>query len=98
MENIASPVHEDSALHCKRLGARSVLRPLLYDDHPRDARGWQEVPSPELSRRSLHRLRRAGRVASVAEFERERLRERTLLGLDRAKAQGKTLGRPVDDG
>jgi len=56
------------------------------------------VPSPELSRRSLHRLRRAGRVASVAEFERERLRERTLLGLDRAKAQGKTLGRPVDDG
>ena len=36
MENIASPVHEDSALHCKRLGARSVLRPLLYDDHPRD--------------------------------------------------------------
>ena len=58
----------------------------------RDARGWQEVPSPELSRRSLHRLRRAGRVASVAEFERERLRERTLLGLDRAKAQGTTLG------
>ena len=36
LENIASAVHEDSALHCKRLGARSVLRPLLYDDHPRD--------------------------------------------------------------
>jgi putative DNA-invertase from lambdoid prophage Rac len=34
----------------------------------------------------------------VAEFERERLRERTLLGLDRARAQGKRLGRPVDDG
>jgi hypothetical protein len=33
------------------------------------------------------------RASSVAEFERERLRERTLLGLDRAKAQGKTLGR-----
>ena len=30
-----------------------------------------------------------GIFASVAEFERERLRERTLLGLDRAKAQGK---------
>jgi DNA invertase Pin-like site-specific DNA recombinase len=38
-----------------------------------------------------------GIFASVAEFERERLRERTLLGLDRAKAQGKRLGRPVND-
>jgi DNA invertase Pin-like site-specific DNA recombinase len=38
-----------------------------------------------------------GIFASVAEFERERLRERTLLGLDRARTQGKRLGRPVDD-
>jgi DNA invertase Pin-like site-specific DNA recombinase len=38
-----------------------------------------------------------GIFASVAEFERERLRERTLLGLDRARSQGKRLGRPVDD-
>src|SRR5919106_377108 len=38
-----------------------------------------------------------GIFASVAEFERERLRERTLLGLDRARAQGKRLGRAVDD-
>jgi len=37
-----------------------------------------------------------GIFASVAEFERERLRERTLLGLDRARAQGKQLGRPSD--
>jgi DNA invertase Pin-like site-specific DNA recombinase len=37
-----------------------------------------------------------GIFASVAEFERERLRERTLLGLDRARAEGKQLGRPVD--
>jgi DNA invertase Pin-like site-specific DNA recombinase len=37
-----------------------------------------------------------GIFASVAEFERERLRERTLLGLDRARAQGKRLGRPID--
>jgi DNA invertase Pin-like site-specific DNA recombinase len=37
-----------------------------------------------------------GIFASVAEFERERLRERTLLGLDRARAQGKRLGRPVN--
>src|ERR1044072_6171450 len=37
-----------------------------------------------------------GIFASVAEFERERLRERTLLGLDRARAAGKRLGRPVN--
>jgi DNA invertase Pin-like site-specific DNA recombinase len=37
-----------------------------------------------------------GILGSIAEFERERLRERTMLGLDRAKAQGKRLGRPAD--
>lgn len=41
----------------------------------------------------------AGRVfaynmAAFANFERERIRERTLLGLARARAQGKRLGRP----
>lgn len=30
----------------------------------------------------------------VAEFERERLKERTRAGLDRARKEGKTLGRP----
>ena len=33
-------------------------------------------------------------IAAMANFERDRLRERTLLGLARAKAQGKKLGRP----
>ena len=32
--------------------------------------------------------------ASFAEFEREIIRERTLEGLERVKAQGKKLGRP----
>jgi putative DNA-invertase from lambdoid prophage Rac len=32
-------------------------------------------------------------LGAIAEFERERLRERTNLGLDRARAQGKRLGR-----
>jgi len=32
--------------------------------------------------------------ASFAQFEREIIRERTLEGLARVKAQGKTLGRP----
>jgi putative DNA-invertase from lambdoid prophage Rac len=33
-------------------------------------------------------------LAAIAEFERERIRERVLAGLQRAKAQGKRLGRP----
>jgi len=33
-------------------------------------------------------------LASMANFERDRIRERTLLGLARAKSQGKKLGRP----
>jgi DNA invertase Pin-like site-specific DNA recombinase len=34
-------------------------------------------------------------LAAVAEFERERIRERVLAGLQRAKSQGKRLGRPL---
>jgi len=37
-------------------------------------------------------------LASMANFERDRIRERTLLGLARARAQGKKLGRPTKDG
>lgn len=33
-------------------------------------------------------------LAAMANFERDRIRERTLLGLARAKAYGKKLGRP----
>lgn len=33
-------------------------------------------------------------LGAFAEFEREVIRERTMAGLDRAKAQGKKLGRP----
>jgi DNA invertase Pin-like site-specific DNA recombinase len=33
-------------------------------------------------------------IGSLAEFERELIRERTILGLDRARKQGKKLGRP----
>lgn len=35
-----------------------------------------------------------GVMASFAEFERERIRERVLAGLHRARTQGKRLGRP----
>ena len=37
-----------------------------------------------------------GILGSIAEFERERLRERTILGLDRVRRKGTKLGRPVD--
>lgn len=33
-------------------------------------------------------------LSSFAQFERDIIRERTLAGLERAKAEGKTLGRP----
>lgn len=33
-------------------------------------------------------------LAAMANFERDRIRERTLMGLARARAQGKRLGRP----
>jgi DNA invertase Pin-like site-specific DNA recombinase len=33
-------------------------------------------------------------LAALAEFERERIRERVIAGLARARAQGKRLGRP----
>lgn len=33
-------------------------------------------------------------LAAMANFERDRIRERTLLGLARVRAQGKRLGRP----
>ena len=33
-------------------------------------------------------------LAALAEFERERIRERVMAGLQRARAQGKKLGRP----
>lgn len=36
----------------------------------------------------------ANMLAIMANFERDRIRERTLLGLARARAQGKRLGRP----
>ena len=35
-------------------------------------------------------------LAAIAEFERARIQERVLAGLARAKAQGKRLGRPVE--
>lgn len=33
-------------------------------------------------------------IAAMAEFERELIRERTIAGLERARAEGKPLGRP----
>ena len=33
-------------------------------------------------------------LGAIAEFERERIRERVLAGLQRARKQGKRLGRP----
>ena len=37
-------------------------------------------------------------LAAVAEFERSLIRERTLLGIAKARASGKRIGRPHEDG
>ena len=37
-------------------------------------------------------------LAAMANFERDRIKERTMLGLARARAQGKKLGRPKKKG
>ncbi len=37
-------------------------------------------------------------LASMANFERDMIRERTMLGLARARAQGKKIGRPSKSG
>jgi DNA invertase Pin-like site-specific DNA recombinase len=39
----------------------------------------------------------ANLLAALANFERDRIRERTMLGLARVKAQGKKLGRPFKE-
>jgi hypothetical protein len=45
-------------------------------------------------RSTVERLATMGVIATVAEFERDLLIERTQSGLARAKSEGKTLGRP----
>src|SRR4051794_5794558 len=59
------------------------------------------APKPTLDqiRRALNLRRRAGKmtmqvIAAVAEFERDLLVEQTQAGLARARAEGKSVGRP----
>lgn len=52
-----------------------------------------------MNRRASNTSTPAGRLqlhilSAIAEFERERVRERVVAGLRRAKAEGKKLGRP----
>ena len=59
------------------------------------AQGWMMMALKE----QIDLSSAAGRMmahilAAMASFERERIRERTLLGLARVRAQGKKLGRP----
>lgn len=51
------------------------------------------ISTPPASRRSAS-FAKPGVIATVAEFERDLLIERTQAGLARAKSEGKTLGRP----
>jgi DNA invertase Pin-like site-specific DNA recombinase len=50
-------------------------------------------PRPEFSR-SVKHSGSSAILGAIAEFERARIAERVRAGLQRAKAQGKRLGRP----
>lgn len=52
-----------------------------------------DLPAPDLS--STNGKLMLQLMGAFAEFERNRIRERTSEGLQRAKAEGKKLGRPV---
>ncbi|HHA3594075.1 TPA: recombinase family protein [Salmonella enterica subsp. enterica serovar Newport] len=55
-----------------------------------------DLPVPDLGSSAGKLMRQL--MGAFAEFERNRIIERTREGLERAKAEGKTLGRPVADG
>ncbi|EFF4796170.1 recombinase family protein [Escherichia coli] len=55
-----------------------------------------DLPVPDLGSSAGKLMRQL--MGAFAEFERNRIIERTREGLERAKAEGKRLGRPVADG
>ncbi len=71
--------------HGRACHSRSARRGRCPRALPRTRRGGSRLPAGKMT---------MGVIAAVAEFERDLLVERTQSGLSRAKAQGKTLGRP----
>ncbi|MEQ1761359.1 MAG: recombinase family protein, partial [Vicinamibacterales bacterium] len=79
------------------MGLRAFALQKFFRECPPSTRGYRPeasgfsaapiAPTPA-GKLQLHIL------AALAEFERERFRERVMAGLQRARAQGKQLGRP----
>lgn len=68
---------------------------LVRDLEEARLRGWQLISLKEgLRFDTAAGMLYAHLLAAFANFERERIRERTYAGLARARAQGKKLGRP----
>jgi len=68
---------------------------LINEFQEAQKRGWVFISLKEaLNFDSAAGMMYAQLLAVFATFEREKIRERTLLGLARARAQGKRLGRP----
>jgi len=68
---------------------------LINDFNEARLRGWQLISLKEgLRFDTAAGMLYANILAAFANFERERIRERTYAGLARARAQGKKLGRP----
>jgi len=55
------------------------------------------VDQPEVSTQTTTGKALLGILGVMAELERDLIRERTLAGLNRARSEGKTLGRPTKD-
>lgn len=78
-----------------RLSREGVLKTLQYLHTLSDAGvKWHSLQESYIDSLGPFGDAIVGFIATIAEMERDRLRERTRAGLDRARAQGKTLGRP----
>lgn len=78
-----------------RLSREGVLKTLQHL-HVLSAAGvkWHSVQEPYIDSLGPFGDAIVGFIATIAEMERSRLRERTKAGLVRARAEGKILGRP----
>lgn len=74
--------------------ARSVSDALMWLEQLRAAGVGLKVATQEIDTTSSHGRLVFEILAAMAEFERELARERIKAGMDRARAAGKSLGRP----
>ena len=81
-----------------RLSREGVLPTLQYLNRLSDSGiGWRSYSEMYLDSTGIFKDAVIGILAAIAKQEKVRISERTKAGLERAKAKGKTLGRPKND-